>query len=49
MAIVLFDSNILIDHILGYREATVELAAYDDAVISSISWMEACLQAFHPE
>jgi predicted nucleic acid-binding protein len=41
MAIVLFDLNILIDHILGYREATLELAAYDDAVISSISWMEA--------
>jgi predicted nucleic acid-binding protein len=40
MAIVLFDSNILIDHILGYREATLELAAYDDAVISAVSWME---------
>jgi predicted nucleic acid-binding protein len=44
MAIVLFDSNILIDHTLGIREATAELAGYDDAAISAISWMEAaCL------
>lgn len=40
MAIVLFDSNILIDHTLGYAEATDELANYDDAAISVITWME---------
>lgn len=44
MAIALFDSNILIDHTLGIKEATVELAGYDDAAISAICWMEtACL------
>jgi len=44
MAIALFDSNILIDHTLGIKEATIELAGYDDAAISTICWMEtACL------
>jgi predicted nucleic acid-binding protein len=44
MAIVLFDSNILIDHLLGIRQATIELAGYDDAAISAICWIEAtCL------
>lgn len=44
MAIALFDSNILIDHILGVEAAAAELAAYDDAAISAIRWMEAtCL------
>ena len=33
MVSVLFDSNIVIDHILGIPEATFELAAYDDASI----------------
>lgn len=41
MAIVLFDTNILIDHLLGIQQATVELGSYDDAAISAISWMEA--------
>lgn len=40
MAIVLFDTNILIDHTLGFKEATAELAGYDDAAISAISWIE---------
>lgn len=40
MAIVLFDSNLLIDHFEGHDEATEELLAYDDAVISAITWME---------
>ncbi len=40
MAIVLFDTNILIDHTLGIQQATVELCGYDDAAISVISWME---------
>lgn len=44
MAIVLFDSNILIDHVLGIKEASAELAAYEDAAISTIGWMEtACM------
>ncbi|NGZ83370.1 PIN domain-containing protein [Duganella aceris] len=41
MVLVLFDTNILIDHTLGIKAATLELAGYDDAVISTISWMEA--------
>lgn len=40
MAIVLFDTNILIDHTLGFKEATAELAGYDDAAISAISWID---------
>ncbi len=37
---ILFDTNILIDHTLGIWQATEELARYDDAAISAISWME---------
>lgn len=40
MAVVLFDTNILIDHTAGIIEATRELAGYDDAAISAINWME---------
>ncbi len=40
MARVIFDTNILIDHTLGIIEATRELAAYDDAAISAVNWME---------
>ena len=40
MAIVLFDTNILIDHFNNVEEATNELLAYDDAVISAITWIE---------
>lgn len=40
MAIVLFDTNILIDSFAGYGAATLELARYEDAVISVITWME---------
>ena len=37
---ILFDTNILIDHTLGILQATEELARYDDAAVSAISWME---------
>lgn len=40
MVRVLFDSNILIDYLKGYPEAAEELAAYDDAAISVITWIE---------
>lgn len=40
MAIVLFDTNIIIDNLAGQVAAADELSAYDDAVISSISWIE---------
>ncbi len=40
MAIVLFDTNILIDNLNGHAAAVDEMVGYDDAIISSISWME---------
>lgn len=40
MALVLYDTNILIDNFAGIREAVVELTRYDDAIISSITWIE---------
>jgi predicted nucleic acid-binding protein len=40
MAIVLFDTNILIDNLAGHAAAALEIFHYDDAIISSISWME---------
>lgn len=40
MAVVLFDTNILIDHTLGIMAATRELAGYDDGAISTINWIE---------
>lgn len=40
MAIVLFDTTILIDNFQGIPEAVTELASYADAIISSITWVE---------
>lgn len=40
MAIVLFDTNILIDNLLGHQAAANELGAYGDAIISSLTWIE---------
>lgn len=40
MALVLFDSNILIDALKGYEQALQELAYWNDPAISSITWME---------
>lgn len=46
MAIVLFDTNILIDNLEGHAAAVIEILNYEDAIISSISWMEvACKMA----
>lgn len=44
MAIVLFDSNVLIDHTKNHAAATDELANYDDAAISVITWMEVAVK-----
>ena len=44
MVKVLFDSNIVIDHLLGHEEANIEMAAYDDAAISAITWIEATVK-----
>ena len=38
--IVLFDTNILIDHLQGIKAAEDEILNYEDAAISSITWME---------
>lgn len=40
MALVLFDTNILIDHFNQHNQATSELTAYSDAIISSLTWIE---------
>jgi predicted nucleic acid-binding protein len=40
MVKVLFDTNILIDHFNDIDEATAELARYDDAAITTITWSE---------
>lgn len=40
MALVLYDSNILIDALKGYPAAIDELAHWDKPAISVITWME---------
>lgn len=40
MVSVLFDTNILIDHFAGIKEATAELERYEDVAIASITWLE---------
>jgi predicted nucleic acid-binding protein len=40
MALVLFDTNILIDCLKGYQPAIDEVTYWDDAAISAITWME---------
>jgi hypothetical protein len=37
---VLFDTNILIDHLSGIEQAGVEFSRYQDRAISIITWME---------
>ncbi len=40
MALVLFDTNILIDHFNYHDVATDVLEAYRDSIISVITWIE---------
>ncbi|WP_373988894.1 PIN domain-containing protein [Duganella sp. BuS-21] len=40
MALILFDTNIFIDMLNGVHQASVELASYDAAAISYITYME---------
>lgn len=40
MALVLFDSNIIIDYLNGIGEARDELTYWDEPAISVVSWME---------
>lgn len=40
MALVLFDTNILVDALKNYREALEEVAHWDEPAISAITWME---------
>ncbi|WGG52622.1 PIN domain-containing protein [Rugamonas sp. DEMB1] len=37
---MLFDTNILIDHFAGIEEVTAELERYEDAAITTITWLE---------
>jgi predicted nucleic acid-binding protein len=53
---VLFDTNILIDHLSGIDRAATEIGRYQDRAISIITWMEvmagsnsedeSCIRAF---
>jgi predicted nucleic acid-binding protein len=36
----LFDTNILIDHLNGVKEAAEELGRYETKAISAVTWME---------
>lgn len=49
MAIVLFDSHIRIDHLLGIAQATIEPGSCDDAAVSAISSMEAACKLTPPQ
>jgi predicted nucleic acid-binding protein len=40
MALVLFDTNILIDALKGYKAALDELEYWNEPAISVITWME---------
>lgn len=40
MALVLFDSNIIVDALNGIQEADDELFYYADAAISAVTWIE---------
>lgn len=44
MALVLFDSNILIDNLQGHLAAALEILQHEDAAISSVSWIEVACQ-----
>ena len=48
MVKALFDTNILIDFLGGAPEARDELALYDDAAISIVTWMEVMVGATDP-
>lgn len=40
MVKVIFDTNVLIDHFDGIKEASEELLRYGDIAISTITWSE---------
>lgn len=44
MGLVLFDTNILIDHFNGIPEATDEIAYYRNTAISAITWAEVAVK-----
>ena len=45
MVKALFDTNILIDFLGGVAQARAELARFDDAAISIVTWMEVMIGA----
>lgn len=48
MALVLFDTNILIDGSKNYPEALAELAHWDQPAISAITWMVTVINVAPP-
>jgi len=40
MVAALLDSNILVDHLRGYPQATAEIERYEDPAISIVTWIE---------
>jgi hypothetical protein len=45
MVKALFDTNVLIDFLAGIPQAREEIARYDDAAISIVTWMEVMIGA----
>lgn len=45
MVNALFDTNVLIDHLVGIKAATTELRRYDSRAISVVTWMEVMVGA----
>ncbi len=46
---VVFDTNILIDHLLGHPEAAIEMKRWPEPAISIITWMEVLAGAKTPD
>lgn len=45
MVKALFDTNILVDYLNGFKEARVEIERYDEKAISIVTWMEVMVGA----
>ncbi|HEY0300443.1 MAG TPA: type II toxin-antitoxin system VapC family toxin [Rhizomicrobium sp.] len=45
MVKVLFDTNILIDHLNGVAKASAEIALYRDRAVSAVGWIEVLVGA----
>lgn len=45
MVAALLDSNILVDHLKGYPQATAEIGRYENPAISIVTWIEVMVGA----